>query len=108
LRNRLRARRPARERSLAALAIPRVEEFPDGLVARVRLGLTLSDPALSQCTPKDTKHEVAGTRAIAKAAKLLDIRLHDCIIIGDGTGEHYSFDEAGRIERQHPTRSRRE
>jgi DNA repair protein RadC len=48
---------------------------------------------------RPSKHDTAITREIAKAAKLLDIKLHDCIITGDGSGTHYSFDVAGRIKR---------
>lgn len=48
---------------------------------------------------KPSKHDTKLTRDLAKAAKLLDIRLHDHVIIGNGTEQFYSFDSMGGITR---------
>lgn len=49
--------------------------------------------------PKPSSEDISVTRSVIDAGKGLGIRVHDHIIIGGGTGEHYSMLENGDISR---------
>jgi DNA repair protein RadC len=44
-----------------------------------------------------SKCDRALTRDLVRAGKLLDLRMHDHIVVGNGTSGFYSFDDAGLL-----------
>ena len=47
--------------------------------------------------PTPSKEDLQLTRQLAKAAELLDLRLHDHVIIGNGTGRWVSLAQQGML-----------
>jgi DNA repair protein RadC len=58
--------------------------------ARAEKNLDGEDPAPS-------REDLRLTRQLADAATLLDLRLHDHVIIGNGTGEWVSLAQRGKL-----------
>jgi DNA repair protein RadC len=47
--------------------------------------------------PMPSREDVRLTRQLADAARLLDLRLHDHVVIGNGTGAWVSLAERGQV-----------
>ena len=47
--------------------------------------------------PTPSREDIRLTRALCEAARLLDLRIHDHVILGDGSGRYVSLAEMGLI-----------